>query len=118
GHHPDPAVAGVGDHQVARGVHGHALRVDHVSLGGLAAVAGEAGAAAAGHGVDVAGGHGLAVERAGGRGHHAHPLFAGGDHQVALGIHGHAVGEAEGGGGRWDAVAGAAGAAASHGVDE
>jgi hypothetical protein len=96
---PDHAVLGVGDHQVARAVHGHGAGEVEEGLGRQALVAERGAVRAARHVVDVAGGHGLPVERAVAVRHH--PDLAGvvvrvrevvRDDQVALVIHGHAAG--------------------------
>jgi hypothetical protein len=47
-HHPDPAVAGVGDHQVARAVNHDPGRMIQFRRGGRAGVAGEPGGPVAG----------------------------------------------------------------------
>ncbi len=91
-HHPDPVVAGVGDHQVAR-------RRPPPPRPGCRARRWWPGrrrrrtrGAVAGDGVDVPGGHRLAVERAGAGRHHPDPVVAGvGDHQVPGGVDRHAV---------------------------
>ena len=87
-HHPDPAVAVVGEHQVARGVHRDTLRRGEFGADSRAAVAGEPPCAVAGHGVHVPGGHRLAVEdAAAGRRHPDPVMVVVDDHQVARVVH-------------------------------
>src|SRR5262249_57140015 len=70
GHHPDPAVLDIGDHQVVGLVHRrHTALEAQLGSGSRAGVAGESsqgGAVHAAHGVDVPNGHHLPVEGAGG----------------------------------------------------
>ena len=95
-HHPDPAVAGVGDHKVPQAVHRHALRDVERGASAQAPVAREPGGAVAGHGVDVPGGHRLPVELASDGRHHPDPAVARvGHHQVAGGVHRHPEGKRE-----------------------
>ena len=110
--HPDPAVAGVGDQQIACGVRRHPGRDADLGAGGRAAVAGEALGAGAGDRVDVAGGHLLAVERAGDARHDPDHVVAGvGDDQVPGGVHGQALRAVQPGAGGRAAVAGVSGGA-------
>ncbi len=89
GDHPDPAVAGVGDHHVPGAVQRKIGRLAQLGLGGRAAVAGEATAAVAGDGVDVPGGHRHPVERALALGHHPDPVVNVNNHQVSRRVYLH-----------------------------
>ena len=125
-HHPDPAVAGVGDQQVARTVHRHALRGPELGCGGQAAVPGVPRGAIPGHGVDVPGFHRLPVEGAGPVRHHPDRvtalvrdrIVAVADDQVARPVHRHAVGRGDVGFGGQAAIPGRPdGPIACHRVD-
>src|SRR5215469_4863881 len=107
GHHADPPVFAIGDHEVAGGVRCHSYGVVEFRAGSPAAVTGEPNGAVAGDGVDVPGGHRLPVERPGGFGHDPDPgVEAVGDHQVPRRVRYRACREVEFGAGGWAAVTG------------
>ena len=98
---PAPAVAGVGDHQVARAVHRHSPTGRPARPWWPGRRRRRTRRAAARHGVDVPGGHRLPVERARGSRHHPDPAVVDvGDDHVARAVQGHAVGAELGRGGR------------------
>src|SRR6185312_4536880 len=112
GEHPDHAVTGIGDDQIACAVRRHPGRGADLGAGGRAAVAGVALGAGAGDRVDVSGGHLLAVERAVLAGDYPDHAVAGvGDDQVPGGVHGHALRPVQRGAGGRAAVAGVPGGA-------
>src|SRR5262249_56450863 len=102
GQGPAPVGAVVGDQQVARAVHRHAVGTVESGADRGAAVTVEPHDAVAGHGVDVPGGHRRAVELTRAGRHHPDPVAAVvGDHQIARAVHGQPVGNGElGTGGR------------------